>query len=59
MMENLYSAIKSGDSETVRKLFLENPTLASEKQRFAGISFDKSVERDAYKFLGAYLGMRV
>ena len=54
--QQLYTLIQSGDSEGVRRLLLEAPQLTSTKERFPALLFDKSVERDAYKFLGAYLG---
>ena len=52
----IFQAIQKGNSEKVRELLLQNPSLITLTQRFPHLTFDKNVERDAYKFLGAYLG---
>ena len=57
MTKELYECIKQGDSENVRRLLLEDPALTTATQRFPHLGFEPAIERDAYKFLGAYLGM--
>ena len=55
-MTSIWSSIQNGDAEGVRQYLLENPSLASTNSRFPHLTWEKSVENDAYKLLGAYLG---
>lgn len=55
-MDTIWSCIQEGNAENVRKQLLENPSLPSTTCRFPSLTWEKSVENDAYKLLGAYLG---
>ncbi|KAI8848252.1 hypothetical protein BC829DRAFT_417748 [Chytridium lagenaria] len=54
--QNLFEAIKAGQTERVRALLLDDKALTSTKHKDASAKFDADVELDAYKFLGAYIG---
>ena len=55
-MSCIWSSIQNGDAEAVRNVLLETPSLASTTSRFPALTWDKNLENDAYKLLGAYLG---
>lgn len=56
-MQQLFEAIKAGDTDLVRDLILENKDLTTQKlSDQATIKYDREVELDGYKFLGAYIG---
>ncbi|KAJ3237400.1 hypothetical protein HDU81_009498 [Chytriomyces hyalinus] len=55
-IEDLFKAIKSSNSDSVRSIISSNKDLTKEKLRDATAKFDVDVEIDAYKFLGAYIG---
>ncbi|KAJ3127531.1 hypothetical protein HK098_006209 [Nowakowskiella sp. JEL0407] len=55
-IESLFEAIKKSDTDSVRKLLLEDKTLTSIKHKDPAGKFEPDVELDAYKFLGAYIG---
>jgi hypothetical protein len=52
----IWNYIQEGDAESVRKQLLENPSLSLASKRFPLLTWDKNVELEAIKLLGAYLG---
>ncbi|TPX32512.1 hypothetical protein SmJEL517_g04386 [Synchytrium microbalum] len=55
-IENVFEAIKAGDSDKVRALLLNDKTLLTQKHRDPTAKPDAAIELDLYKFCGAYLG---
>ncbi|KXN75063.1 hypothetical protein CONCODRAFT_76567 [Conidiobolus coronatus NRRL 28638] len=55
VIETYFSAIETNDSDKVRELLSNNRKLTTVKRR-GNYHYDASIELDAYKFLGAYLG---
>lgn len=54
--QDLFAAIKAGNTDEVRNIVLEDKELLSQKQADGLLKFDSEVELDGYKFLGAYIG---
>jgi hypothetical protein len=55
-IKDLFTAIKNGQADTTRQILLQDKNLLSTKQKVEDAKFDKEIELDAYKFLGAYIG---
>ena len=53
--DDLFSAIKKNDKESVRAL-LQNKSLLTIKKKFADVQYPSDVANDGYKFLGAFIG---
>ncbi|KAI9295226.1 hypothetical protein K502DRAFT_315980 [Neoconidiobolus thromboides FSU 785] len=55
LIETYFKAIELGDSDSVREILEKERNLTKIKRR-GEYQYDTSIELDAYKFLGAYLG---